>query len=199
MSARKDKGTREDSMTLRSSSELADDEGRVFLAYAPPRTLMVMGRRDPRNGDLCVSRYTWKPPEMHWEHVESPDAPFERITGPEAERLLDAVERWIASQQNSRRERAKMTQQSRRQLLMKAVRDAAIELARRGGQYLPAPMPDEPVIMASRIESATDKSEMLAISALAIFDLVRLTIPNVTPDEVQDTIMQSLPYGGQRQ
>jgi hypothetical protein len=44
------------------------------------------------------------------------------------------------------------------------------------------------------------KSEMLAIGALAIFELVRLTIPNVTPDEVQDTIMQSLPYmGGQRQ
>jgi len=85
---------------LRSSYELDDDEGRVFVAYAPPRTLMVMGRRDPRNGDLCVSRYTWKPPEIPWEHVESPDAPFERIIGPEAERLLDAVERLIASQQN---------------------------------------------------------------------------------------------------
>jgi hypothetical protein len=80
-------------MTLRSSSELADDEGRVFVAYAPPRTLMVMGCRDPRNDDLCVSRYAWKPPE-----VPSPgaDAPFERITGPQAERLLDAVERWVA-------------------------------------------------------------------------------------------------------
>jgi hypothetical protein len=44
------------------------------------------------------------------------------------------------------------------------------------------------------------KSEMLAISAFAIFELVRLTIPNVTLNEVQDTIMQSLPYmGGQRQ
>jgi hypothetical protein len=85
-----------EAMTLRFSRELADDEGRVFVAYAPPRTLMVMGRRDPRNGDLCVSRYTWKPPEMPWEHVENPDAPFERITGPEAERLLDAVEHWIA-------------------------------------------------------------------------------------------------------
>jgi hypothetical protein len=210
-------------------------------------------------------------------------------------------------------EQAKMTQQSRRQLLMKAVRDVAIELATRAyrGQYPPTPMPDEPVIMASRIESATEgpylddkrptpdeiraftgdylditdpdelwaayaintvsgtreafsgsinsgsaadhgrecpglgrtaaeaktcawvyshcpggtpsalvevstevpdgwtfelypppkpKPEMLAISAFAIFELVRLTIPNVTPDEVQDTIMQSLPYmGGQRQ
>ena len=41
-------------------------------------------------------------------------------------------------------------------MLIKAVHDAAIELARRGGQYLPTPMPDEPVIMASRIESATE-------------------------------------------
>ena len=87
----------EHSMTLRFSSELADDEGRVFLAYAPPRKLMVMGRRDPRNGDLCVSRYIRKLPEVPWP---GPDAPCERITGPEAERLLDAVERWIASQQN---------------------------------------------------------------------------------------------------
>ena len=82
-----------EAVTLRSSRELADNEGRVFVAYAPPRTLMVMGRRDPRNGDLCVSRYAWKPPEVPWP---GPDAPFERITGPEAERLLDAVERWIA-------------------------------------------------------------------------------------------------------
>jgi len=86
-----------EAVTLRSSRELADNEGRVFVAYAPPRTLMVMGRRDPRNGDLCVSRYAWKPPEVPWP---GPDAPFERITGPEAERLLDAVERWIANQQN---------------------------------------------------------------------------------------------------
>jgi len=82
-----------EAVTLRSSRELADNEGRVFVAYAPPRTLMVMGRRDPRNGDLCVSRYAWKPPEVPWP---GPDAPFERITGPEAERLLDAVERLIA-------------------------------------------------------------------------------------------------------
>ena len=49
-----------------------------------------------------------------------------------------------------------MTQRSRRRMLIKAVHDAAIELAKRGGQYLPTPMPDEPVIMASRIESATE-------------------------------------------
>ena len=44
------------------------------------------------------------------------------------------------------------------------------------------------------------KPEMLAISALAILERVRLTIPNVTLEEVQDAITQSLPYmGGRRQ
>lgn len=33
----------------------------------------------------------------------------------------------------------------------------------------------------------------------AIFERVRLTIPNVTLEEVRDAIMQSLPHGGQRQ
>ena len=35
---------------------------------------------------------------------------------------------------------------------------------------------------------------MLAISALAIFELVRRKIPDVTPDEINYTIMQGLPY-----
>jgi hypothetical protein len=83
-------------MTLRFSSELADDEGVVFVAYAPPRPLLVMGRRDPRNGDLCVSAFSWKPPEVPWPDPKDPNVPFECVTGPEAERLLDAVERWNA-------------------------------------------------------------------------------------------------------
>jgi hypothetical protein len=170
-----------------------------------------------------------------------------------------------------------MTQRSRGRMLIKAVHDAAIELATRAylGQYPPTPMPDEPVVMA-RVESATEgpylddkrptpdeiraftedyldvtdpdelwtacaintlnetrhpgagrtaaeaktcawvyshsprgaasalvkvstkvpegwtfelypppkPKQMIAISALAIFELVRLTVPNVTPDEV---------------
>jgi hypothetical protein len=44
------------------------------------------------------------------------------------------------------------------------------------------------------------KPEMLAISALAIFELVQQKIPDVTPDEINYTIMQSLPYmGGESQ
>jgi len=192
-----------------------------------------------------------------------------------------------------------MTQQSRRQLLLKAVRDAAIQLATRVdcARYATEPLdnnkptPDELLVMAAPMESATkgpyhdDKrptpdeiraftgtyldntdpdelwaafaintvsstryaglgrtaaeakacawvnthwpggttsvrvkstkvpdgwtlelyappkpKEMIAISALAIFELVRLTVPDVTPDEVENTITHSLPYmGGRRQ
>jgi hypothetical protein len=194
-----------------------------------------------------------------------------------------------------------MTQQPRRQMLIKAVHDAAIELATRAyrGQYPPTPMPDEPVIMVAPIESPTEgpylddkrptpdeiraaaavesrrrqaplditdtdefwvayvintvsggryaglgrtaaeakasawinshwpggttsvsvkistqvpddwtfalypplkpKPQTLAISSLAIFELVRLTVPDVTRDEVANIIMQSLPYMGRRQ
>jgi hypothetical protein len=176
-----------------------------------------------------------------------------------------------------------MMQQSRRQLLIKAVQDAAIELAAKANRerYAPAlpdnkkPTPDEISAAATAHESATgatyldntdedelwaayainadssrqyagvgrtaaeakamawinshwpggttpasvkvstkvpdgwtfelypppkQKPEMLAISALAILRLVRRTIPDVTLDEINDTIMQSLPYmGGRRQ
>jgi hypothetical protein len=41
--------------------------------------------------------------------------------------------------------------------------------------------------------------KMLAIRSRAIFERVRLSIPNVTIEEVQDAIMESLPYMGPRQ
>ena len=55
-------------------------------------------------------------------------------------------------------EQDKMRRRSRRRVLIKAIHDAAIELATRAGhaRYAPTPMPDEPVIMASRIENAAD-------------------------------------------
>jgi hypothetical protein len=40
------------------------------------------------------------------------------------------------------------------------------------------------------------KPQMLAISSLAIFELVRLMVPDVTADEVANVIMESLPYMG---
>ena len=79
-------------MTLPFSSELAPDEGRVFVAYAPPYPVLVMGRRDPRNSELCVSQFYWKPPEAPWPDPNDPSGPrYEHITGPEAEHLLAAA------------------------------------------------------------------------------------------------------------
>jgi hypothetical protein len=76
-----------------------------------------------------------------------------------------------------------MKQESRRRLLLKAIHDAASELATR----------------ASRARSKSDP-QIIAISALDIFELIRPTVPNVTLDEVENIIMQSLPYmGGPRQ
>jgi hypothetical protein len=87
-------------MTLRFSRELADDEGRVFVAYAPPRPLLVLGRRDPRTGELCVGQVlTPRPnaPDSPWPDPDDPNLPrMEHVTGPEAESLLDAVEHWMA-------------------------------------------------------------------------------------------------------
>jgi hypothetical protein len=171
-----------------------------------------------------------------------------------------------------------MMRPSRRQLLIKAVQDAAIELAAKANcaRYAPAlpdnkkPTPDEISAAAAARESGTGhldnadedelwaayaintvssryaglgrtaaeakanawinshwpggttsalvevstevpdgwtfelypppkrKPEMLAISALAIFELVRRKIPDVTPDEINYTIMQGLPYMGGR-
>ena len=101
-----------------------------------------------------------------------------------------------------------MMRHKRRRMLIKAVHDAALELAARRCTTAPLdddePMPDEPVVMAFATGPYLDdkrlNSKMLAISSRAIFERVRLTIPNVTLEEVQDTIMQSLPYkGGRRQ
>jgi hypothetical protein len=72
-----------------------------------------------------------------------------------------------------------MMRQSRRRILIEAVHDAAGELAAEVGSTLPNPT--------------------VLISDLAIFERVRLTIPNVTRQEVRDAIMQSLPHVGRRQ
>jgi hypothetical protein len=84
-----------------------------------------------------------------------------------------------------------MTQQSRRQLLIKAIHDAAIELATRAAAQYAAPQLDNK-------KPPKPKPQMLAIGTLDILDLVRLTVPDVTADEVANIIMQSLPYMGAR-
>jgi hypothetical protein len=66
----------------------------------------------------------------------------------------------------------------RRQRLAKTIRRAARKLAVRS----------EP--------SYSHGDGMVAISGVEIFELVRLRIPDVTPAEVNETIMQTLPYMG---
>jgi hypothetical protein len=91
--------------------------------------------------------------------------------------------------------------QARRRMLIKAVHHATCELATRYMTVAPddqEPMPDEPVIMVPCLDKRNPK--MVAIRSLAIFERIRLTIPNVTLQEVQDAIIQNLPYiGGGRQ
>jgi hypothetical protein len=66
----------------------------------------------------------------------------------------------------------------RRQQLAAAIREAAVELAARG-------------------QAGTgNDNRMAAISSVAIFELIRLTIPDVTQAEVDNAIMQTLPYTG---
>jgi hypothetical protein len=78
-----------------------------------------------------------------------------------------------------------MQQEARRRLLFNAMRDAVIELAR-----------------AHRARHGTAMVESIpgtiAISALDVFELLRPRIPNLTLDEVENVIMQSLPYMGER-
>jgi hypothetical protein len=66
----------------------------------------------------------------------------------------------------------------RRQQLAEAIRGAARELAARG----------EP--------GCGNKNGLVAISSAEIFELIRLTIPDVTHAEVMETIWQTLPYMG---
>ena len=77
-------------------------------------------------------------------------------------------------------------------MLIKAVHDAAIELAVR------RPTPEDDGRTFELYPPPKPNEKMVAVSSLAIFERVLLTIPNVTLEEVQDTIMQSLPYTGGR-
>src|SRR5262249_33119420 len=50
---------------VRYSSELRDDEGRVFVTDVPGSPFQIMGRRDPRTGELCVSHWVCVAYEDH--------------------------------------------------------------------------------------------------------------------------------------
>ena len=85
-------------MTLRFSSELPDDEGTVFVAYLPGVAFIVTGPRDERTGELCVGHIGYPPPGMNVVEVLANAAPgSEKVTGPEAARLIIEIERWLAA------------------------------------------------------------------------------------------------------
>jgi hypothetical protein len=86
---------------LRSSSELPDDVGRVFVTNVPGAPLQVTGRRDPETGELCVSGTIHLRPGAP-DPTTAPDFPsfVEIVTGPEAERLILAVHRGMTERAN---------------------------------------------------------------------------------------------------
>jgi hypothetical protein len=71
-------------MKLRFSSELHPDEGFVFVTSVPGSPFQILGRRDPKNGELCVG-------SLFYGGMPSDDLPCEIVTGQEAQQLLNAV------------------------------------------------------------------------------------------------------------
>jgi hypothetical protein len=81
---------RRNKVKIRCSNTLADDEGVVFATNVPGSPIQVMGRRDPRTGELCVSKVYMTSPEFEAAfHGARPK--FEAVTGAEAERLVAQV------------------------------------------------------------------------------------------------------------
>jgi hypothetical protein len=73
---------------IRSSRELPDDVGKVFVTKVPGAPLQIIGRRDPATGELLVGRLFLPSP------LDRPlPAGIEVVTGPEAEELIAAVHR----------------------------------------------------------------------------------------------------------
>jgi hypothetical protein len=67
---------------MRSSKELPDDVGSVFVTAVPGSKFQVVGRRDPANGELCAGMLVLN------AAGKLPHSGVEAVTGPEAERLL---------------------------------------------------------------------------------------------------------------
>jgi hypothetical protein len=87
---------------IRSSSELPDDVGRVFVTNVLGAPLQILGRRDPVTGELCFGSAIFPRPgaPKHDTFVADLPADVEVVTGPEAERLILAVHRWLTEQAN---------------------------------------------------------------------------------------------------
>jgi hypothetical protein len=87
----------EEPRRVRSSRELADDVGTVFMTAVPNAPLQLAGRRDPANGELCVGSLMGAPKNAPWPPPDTPDW-IEVVTGPEAERLILSMHRWLTEQ-----------------------------------------------------------------------------------------------------
>jgi hypothetical protein len=90
---------------IRYSSELADDEGAVFVAHVPNAPLLIFGRRDPATGELCVGRVCNKNEsgltaaelEKRLNKDNARKRGIEVVTGPEAEQLIARVQRKLSA------------------------------------------------------------------------------------------------------
>src|SRR5262249_43153055 len=81
---------------VRNSNELPGDVGRIFVTAVPDAPIQLFGRRDPQTGELCVSG-ALGPPRKDIPAPRGDDLPsyIEVVTGPEAERLILSVHRWL--------------------------------------------------------------------------------------------------------
>ena len=82
----------------RSSDELPDDEGTVFVTDVPGSSIQAIGRRDPSTGELCVGS-VFKPDDRRADAPpfdemirEAHRRGIEVVTGPEAEHLIRRIQ-----------------------------------------------------------------------------------------------------------
>jgi hypothetical protein len=79
---------------VRRSRDLPDDVGTVFVTAVPNAPIQLMGRRDPKTGELCMGSAIIRPPkDAPWPPADLP--PCELVTGPEAEQLILSVHRGL--------------------------------------------------------------------------------------------------------
>jgi hypothetical protein len=76
-------------MKLRSSSELPDDEGTVFITVVPDAPFQVLGRR--WHGGLFVGSVIKRSPDRDWEELREIPENIEFVEGKEAKQLLASV------------------------------------------------------------------------------------------------------------
>ncbi len=79
---------------VRFSSELPDNVSRVFVTAVADAPIQLLGRRDPATGELCVGSVMMPKDAHKWPPSDLPSY-TEVVTGPEAERLIVSIHRWL--------------------------------------------------------------------------------------------------------